>query len=61
MQITSICLGTLPLPLITPFQTALRRTEAICDLEVDYNLCGYGGGPAYSCHHHVRSGRTLPQ
>ena len=60
MRITKISLGILSLPLVTPFQTALRRVEAIEDLvvriEAENGTAGYGEAPPTA----VITGETLP-
>ncbi|NVK26079.1 MAG: dipeptide epimerase [Gammaproteobacteria bacterium] len=52
MKITDIKLGTIKVPLITPFKTALRTVDAVEDLvviiETDSGHIGYGEAPPTS-------------
>ena len=60
MKITEIALGTIEIPLITPFKTALRTVDRIRDLVVRVTLdsgeTGYGEAPPTA----VITGETIP-
>ena len=60
MKITEIALGTIEIPLITPFKTALRTVDRIQDLVVRVTLdsgeTGYGEAPPTA----VITGETIP-
>lgn len=60
MKITDIALGTVSIPLITPFKTSLRTVDRIQDLVVRVTLdtgeTGYGEAPPTA----VITGETLP-
>ena len=60
MKITDIAIGTVSIPLITPFKTALRTVDRIQDLVVRVTLdngeTGYGEAPPTA----VITGETLP-
>ena len=60
MKITEIAIGTISIPLLTPFKTALRTVDRIQDLLVRVTLdsgeTGYGEAPPTA----VITGETLP-
>ena len=60
MKISDIALGTVSIPLITPFKTSLRTVDRIQDLVVRVTLdsgeTGYGEAPPTA----VITGETLP-